>query len=314
MKECHLLTNEYYSLANILLLLSYIQTNMLILRLVFIAAYIFFLLFSLTLPEVSVDGILFSIFFCFVNAYLSVPLINAQIPPEFNQEEKEIFINHFRNHLTPKELEEFLKVGKRRVYRVNSCLFKTGHEFSSLFFIVKLGKSCKIRLKSTMIKNMNIAQYSWLGIPEYLSIISKKSLTKAINANDTGEWKVQANIFIDYEGNSRIDASRDEYSLDITNETVFIDNRVILYEFELKDLDRVFNNTINGRSILKGLQALWLKYCSSIIRTVDQKTLEEKDKREKRNAVSFEKRRVSVLGFDSPERGSLKDVKIHKYI
>jgi hypothetical protein len=73
-------------------------------------------------------------------------------------------------------------------------------------------------------------QYSWLGGPEYLKIISKQSLDKALLLNDTDEWRVQANIFIntDVESSQIIGSNTLKLETDkFFNETLYFDIRVI---------------------------------------------------------------------------------------
>jgi hypothetical protein len=308
MKEISFFTNEYIFIANMLLLFSYLQTNMLILRLVFVAAYIFFTIFFLTLPSIAIDNVFFSVLFCFLNIYLSIPLISLLVPPDFNQEQREIYTNHFKDYITPRELYELYQVGKRKVYKVNSCLFKAGHEFSSLFFVSKIGKNCKIELRTGKKKLLNIKEYSWIGIPEYLQLLStKSSIEKALEDNETGEWKIQANLYVgiagrrDSAGAFSLTYSFDD-NINIVNQadenpekdtdrsmgetTLLVDDTIIIYEFELKDIEKVANKL--GYSIMRGLHSIWLKYCSTIIKLVDRGILEHKEKMEKKKSDSIQ--------------------------
>jgi hypothetical protein len=304
MKEISFFTNEYLLIANLLLLFSYLQTNMLILRLIFVAAYIFFFIFFLTLDVISLDNVIFSLLFCFLNIYLSIPLISSLVPPDFNTEQREIYAHHFKDYITPRELHELLQVGKRKVYKVNSCLFKAGHEFSSLFFVYKIGKNCKIEIKTGKKKTLNIKQYSWIGIPEYLQLLStKSSIEKALEDNYTGEWKIQANLYVNistgrcdsgYSPNDSIEdninANSEEYPLKegdrSTGETTLLtEDVIVLYEFELKDIEKVANKL--GYTIMRGLHSIWLKYCSTIIKMVDRGILEHKEMMVKRKSDSI---------------------------
>jgi hypothetical protein len=309
MKEVYFFSNEYILIANLLLLFSYIQTNILILRLVFVAAYIFFFIFALTLPTINIDNVIFSLLFCFINIYLSIPLISSLVPPEFNQEQRDIYANHFKDYITPRELKELLQVGKRKVYRVNSCLFKPGHEFSSLFFIVRIGKNCKVELRSSNKKRLihTITDYSWLGIPEYLQLLStKNSIHQALEDNDTGEWNIQANVYtnmhlrresgtgsqilslddnIVIHGLGEDNVNQKETSRSALDATLLGDDSITLYEFELKDIEMVANKV--GYSIMRGLHSIWLKYCSHIVKLVDKGIIEKKAKFERRKTESI---------------------------
>lgn len=320
MKEIKYFNNEYIFIANCLLLISYLQSNMLVFRLFFIAACIFFVIFSLTTPVVAIDGVIFNILFTLMNIILSIPLIKNLIPPNLNPEQKEIFRNHFKNYLIPIELDHLLKKGRRRIYRVSTGMIKVKNEFSSLFFIAKIGKNCNVELKTKKrIFDLNV--YSWIGIPEYLNVISsKESLFKALKDFDTGEWGVSLNIFVDEnsvnkaENDSGIFEKNDntlgglefDDKINICNDTYIgtdEDYTVIVYEFELRHIHEVFSDASYGLSIMRGLHSIWLKYCSDIVRRVDVATSGGADltttkiSRGSDRNRSLEKKKIA-LGFD----------------
>ena len=141
MKEIKYFMNEYIFMANAILFLCYLQTNLLMFRLLFIAACIFFTINALSLPVISIDAVIFNILFTFINIYLAAQLIKNLAPPNFTKEQKEIYEQHFRNYLTPMEFSKLLFYHRRRIYRVSTPIVKCGNEFSSLFFITKIGKN-----------------------------------------------------------------------------------------------------------------------------------------------------------------------------
>jgi hypothetical protein len=281
MKEFKFFMNEYMFLANFLLFLCYMQKNLLMFRLLFISACLFFLIFSLTLPVISIDTVLFNITFVLINIMFSVPLIKNLIPPKFTKEQKEIFRNHFKNYLSPVELNLLLSHHRRRILKVSTTVIKSGNEFSSLFFIAKIGKNCRVELKSKR-RNFDLVEYSWVGMPEYLNLISKKeSLNQALRDSDTGEWNVSIHIEVNQETdfclehedceneirvqtNTNVNNSRDTYNLKDE------DNMVILYEFELNHMNQIFSHGTHGGTIMRGLHSIWLKYCTDIVKKVDQ--------------------------------------------
>lgn len=293
MKEIKLFMNEYMFLANFLLFLCYLQTNLLMFRLLFIAACLFFLIFSLTGPVISIDTVIFNILFTLINVILSTSLVKNIIPPQFTNEQKEIFREHFKNYLSPIELNLLLKSGRRKIFRVTSNVIKLGNEFSSLFFIAKIGKNCRIELK-TKKRKFELTNYSWVGVPEYLNIISKKdSLSQALKEFDTGSWGVNLKVVVDSNDVTGFneeyiyddffqdkDDLKTEMKLDVGTSNINIsrdlkddENFVILYEFELNKIDKVFLNPNCGTQIMRGLHSIWLKYCADIVKKVDQNNM-----------------------------------------
>jgi hypothetical protein len=247
-------------------------------RLLFISACLFLLIFSLSLPVISIDSVIFNLLFTFINIYLAIPLVKNIIPPNFTKEQKEIFKNHFRNYLTPIELNLLLTAHRRKIYKVTTNIVRSGNEFSSIFFIAKKGKNCKIEQKSKK-RNFGLVEYSWVGISEYLNLISRKeTLAKGLKEFDTGEWNMNFKT-------SMGESSIIEYDIITMNKTelnettpfnredvsrIDEDNIAIIYEFELRSLNKVFSNVDHGTSIMRGLHSIWLKYCSDIVKKVDQ--------------------------------------------
>jgi hypothetical protein len=281
MKEIGYFSNEYLFVANCLILLCYLQTNMLMLRFLFIAGNMFFLIFCLTAPVIRIDSIIFNISFILINVWLTVPLINNLVPPHFTKEQREIFKNHFKNYLTPKEVEILLSYHRRKIYKVSSQIEKMGNEFSSLYFIVKIGKNCSVYLKSKK-RSFDLHEYSWVGVPEYLNVISRKEvLLKALKEFDTGEWGANLSVSVlppdenVEDDNSSLHNEKEQqinvsvHHGDHTISPVDEDNTVIIYEFDLRNMDKIFTNKDHGLSIMRGLHSIWLKYCSEIVRKVD---------------------------------------------
>jgi hypothetical protein len=275
MKEIRYFMNEYIFVANSILLFCYMQTNLVMFRLLFIAACIFLTIDALSVPIISIDMVLFNMLFTFINIYLVTPLIKNLAPPNFSKEQKEIYENHFRNYLTPMELSKLLFYHRRRIFRVTTPIVKAGNEFSSLFFITNIGKNCTVTLKSKKNK-FDLNQYSWLGVPEYLDLISRKeTLALALKESSLCEWNIT--ILVNVENpmeNLLSDADEgDEIHIDthlLNNEVKDQDNEVILYEFELSCIEKIFSDPIYGIKIMRGLYSIWLKYCADVVKKVDQ--------------------------------------------
>jgi hypothetical protein len=260
-------------------------------RLLFLSANLFLLIFSVSLPVISIDSVLFNIAFIFTNIYLTIPLVKNIIPPKFSIEQKEIFKNHFKNYLKPIELEFLLSTYRRRIYRVTTNIVRKGNEFSSIFFIAKKGKNCKIEQKSRK-RNFELQEYSWVGVHEYLSLISTKhSLFKSLKEFDTGNWTM--NFKVSFRDSSLINddsIQKNNNELQVNSNLsmedssrIDDDNFAVIYEFELRSINHVFTNLDHGSSIMRALHSIWLKYCSEIIKMVDKEKLAANNK----NAMSI---------------------------
>jgi hypothetical protein len=275
--------NEYLFIANLLLFLCYMQSNLIMFRLLFISSCVFFLIFSLTGDTISLDTVIFNFLFTIINTILVLPLIKRLVPPHFSKEQKEIFKSHFRNYLSPIELNVLLSSARRKIYRVTTKVVKLGNDFSSLYFVAKIGKRCKVEMK-TKKRKFELTEYSWIGVPEYLNVISKKeSLSQALKEYDTGDWGVSMQVYVD-----TIDIVNDNISFELGGESRDLgisvskeinpeDSQIVIYEFELNNIDKIFSDTHYGIAIMRGLHSRWLKYCSDIVKKVDATNVEKQN-------------------------------------
>jgi hypothetical protein len=141
---------------------------------------------------------IFNIIFLLINGYKSAKLIMRLIPAKFTEEERKLYNKYFYRYMKPGEYKKLLKYSRRRVYRVNSTIIKQGNGFSSLFFIVDF-KNVKIDLKLDGKTVKVMRQYGWVGILEYVEILSKKSLSEAVLNEDLGSWGVTMQARFDEE-------------------------------------------------------------------------------------------------------------------
>ena len=309
MKEIKFFMNEYLFIANLLLFLCYLQSNLIMFRLLFIASCIFFLIFSLTGDTVSLDTVIFNFLFTIINVIFVVPLIKRLVPPHFSKEQKDIFREHFRNYLSPIELNVLLSTSRRKIFRVTSQIIKFGNEFSSLYFIAKIGKRCRIEMK-TKKRKFELSEYSWIGVPEYLNIISKKeSLSQALRDYDTGEWNISMQVLIDSSDQINESVSFDlggtDLGMSLSKEINLEDHQVVIYEFELNNIEKIFSDNFYGIQIMRGLHSRWLKYCSEIVKKVDATSIEKQTNSLNTSASNYNQKIMNVLN----KRSSIKTEK-----
>lgn len=212
-----------------------------------VAASIFMLIFSLNLPTFYIDNFIFQFSFVVINIYLSIPLFNELIPPQFTDEQRNLYKSHFKKYLKPSEFKHLLSSFRRRVFKVNSSIVQRGNGFSSIFFIAKLPKknnNCTIELRTGKIPLSQLVEYSWIGIVEYIKLLNNNqgSLKKALDNHDTELWGVDCTITFNltksplgrsYEDKSEDEISEDNFDINALNK----DDEVIIYEWDLE----VFN-------------------------------------------------------------------------
>ena len=172
MKPWDWVLDHYLFVSNILMLvilnlikLSYLQTKLLLFRMISISASIFMFIFVLNLRVLTFDNLIFQIMFVCINIYESVPLLRELIPPNFNTEQKELYKKYFKKYFKPVEFNFLLTKHRRRVYKVSSSVVNKGNGFTSLFFVAKIPQdvSCNIFIRKGKHKLLDLTEYSWIG-------------------------------------------------------------------------------------------------------------------------------------------------------
>jgi hypothetical protein len=118
------------------------------------------------------------------------------VPPKFSSEETKMYNKYFYRYFKPHEFRKLMDSARRRVYKVNTNVVNQGNGFSSLFFVADIiGENVNLDLKNNgaHIKYLNI--YGWLGIVEYIEVISTGTISQAISrGSDFGSWGVSLDV------------------------------------------------------------------------------------------------------------------------
>lgn len=290
--------DEFLLMANILLLISFLQKNMLMFRLILLSSITFFLIAGLRYDEIYLDTAIINSTYIILNIYTIMKIFMKLIPPQMSHEHQHIYDVHFSRFLTPLEFTKLLKYSKKRIYRVNTFVVTQSNDFHSLFLLVQKGEGAQvnIRYNSEVIGNME--EFSWSGIIEYVESLENR-LYLDPNDKDFGSWGLDIRVIFpnrlkSFEFNRKdsschddCNITEDSFSLsdiDIANsaesETFYSENldqyegkEVIFYEFELEALNELFEDKEDGKSIKNGLEALWLVYLSNFISRSDKQII-----------------------------------------
>ena len=240
-----------------------------------------------------------------INIYNALKLFKKTIPPQLDNEESYVYNTTFSSSLDKNQFKRLMNIVKRRVYRVSSPIALAGNGFFSIYLLVSVPKNVdiKLRLKETFIASL--PEKSWIGIVEYVELLNEGNFEDIIKNGSTMIWKVDSiiqyenrkmresqicnstnsfyinelfnntnkidnNDNIDVNLNSK-DLMKDEiYEEDLSDlDDEYIRNReeVIIYEWSLNDLCKLYNDPDEGNDIKNSLQSLWLIYLSKYLKT-----------------------------------------------
>ena len=153
-------SGEYLFIANCLLLLSFLQRNQLMFRLVIISATLFFLMSVFVGDVLFVDTLLLHTSFILINSYTAYKLFFKIIPPEIDKENNYVYNTTFSKFLTKAQYYKLNEIAKRRVYRVNSSISLTGNGFVSIFLIICVPEEAEIKLRLNELFIANLEEQS----------------------------------------------------------------------------------------------------------------------------------------------------------
>jgi hypothetical protein len=206
------------------------------LRLILISATLFFIFMGLRYPTVFLDVMIFNVVFIFINAYLSYKLVSKLIPPKFTHEERKLYNRYFSRYMKPDEYRKLIDHCRRRVYRVNSEIVQQGNSFSSLFFVVDASDdSVKLDLRMGEKLIRSVSLYGWVGIIEYVDLISRLTISESLENYDTGTWGVGMHVKFnptDVSEESQSLSSEEDFEMDSSN----VGKELIIYEWDLEVL------------------------------------------------------------------------------
>jgi hypothetical protein len=217
------------------------------LRLILISATLFSTFMSLKYPTIFLDVQTFNLIFIVLNGYFSFNLMMKLVPPKFTTEETRMYNKYFFRYFKPHEFRKLMDSARRRVYKVNTNVVNQGNSFSSLFFVADIvGENVSLDLKSNGVHIKYLNVYGWLGIVEYIEVISSGTIAQAISrGSDFGAWGVSLDVCFhigeeqnesgteeEFTGGSNISQEEEEdyFECDLKE----IHKEVVVYEFDLE--------------------------------------------------------------------------------
>lgn len=250
-----------FQIANVFIFLSYIQLNLIGLRLTLLIGSFFYGLWALIILEISGDTFLWNVCHIIINAALVIPLIVNAWPVRLRGEEKDIYTKYFKNNLSKKNFKFLLGKAKRKEVQIGATqVIQQGNPFDELLFIYKIPQSKCVQIYYKDVPTVASLPGDFIGMIE-----AKMHLTKARSKKfqEKEDKKDQKTI-------SRMKTlSQEKLIWDISvkiNNTNITDNRsVVYYRWELEDLNNILNNEEHGNTILNALYSKWLNRTISLI-------------------------------------------------
>lgn len=173
------LNSVFFQTANILMLICFVQLDMMWLRLIRICADIGFVLFGIFSLYIGLDAIIWNAFFAVVDVIYVIPLIKQRLPIKFTKQE-ELFYDTVQKFLTPFQFHMLMENGEQREYKmIGSQICQEGNPCDEviMFFRIPNDKSVGIYKEGKRI--MTAKEGSWIGHVEFISTCTEGSVKKS---------------------------------------------------------------------------------------------------------------------------------------
>lgn len=292
--EYSFFANEYLVTANILLLITFLLKNQIMFRMVLISAIVFLVFYNLSFPTLFLDVFITNLAMLFINIYNVLKLFRTIIPPVLDKESLYIYQKSFSKFLTKNQFKKLIEVSKRRTFRVNSHIALAKNGFTSLYLIVIIPENgeVKLRFKETFIASLE--ELSWIGVVEYVELLTTSKVEEVIKKGNTGYWGVDTIVQFDTRKNRSISKNRDSFLdesksvdiVDLNNSKVSRDDtdesediseldddeirnqkEVIVYEWTLQDLCQIYSDSEDGNALKTSLHSIWLEHLAKFLKT-----------------------------------------------
>lgn len=253
--------NIYFLFAQLLNLVSYYQSNFLILRILFLGSATFYCIYAATSDIVIIDFLVFNIIFFFINLSRSITLFKEIIPPNLTNEEADIYNSYLGKYMKKNEMKTLFSIASKQIYKVSCTLVNPGNGFSSIYLIYRIPVNSEVLVTFEGVHKQS--NFAWVGILELLDIIldHKNYLNNLIDKNISWSLKLEIKFFknntdnyFNFKTSSKSSChsyndnnnKSNNSSIICNNSNTFFDNKILnlnsKYETNKTKLDKINSN------------------------------------------------------------------------
>jgi hypothetical protein len=256
------------------LLLSYVFTNILFLRIFLILASVFFITFACVIGNIFLDSIVFNVVFILINIYQSIPLFIDYIEVKLDPLEEKIYEENFKRYLSRRKFKTLISKSVLRFYSGESEITHSGNSYTCLYYIALIDPSVDVVLLKDNVEIYTLKENSWVGIIEFMKYlkIDKKKIEENrkkikssahIHGNVDMKWDIDCHI------RQKVSFNRDEITEGKKKLLEEYPAACWVYSFEIVDLEELYNQD-DGFFFRNSMYSIWLYYTTKAVINVDK--------------------------------------------
>lgn len=270
-------------------------------RLFLIIGSIWWIVFSIVIGNVFVDGVVFNSSFIIINGIYSIILILRYRKVHLNPLEEKIYHADFKNVMDRRTFRDFIRKAYLRSYSEGGQVVHHGNNFASLYYVALLNPNYAVSYIKKTKEYFQIKEHTWIGIVEYVMYQKELKLAaeERIKDKKTGSNKSTQNA----QNIRKFSKTKMKWGLDavvkflntdkVPEQEIFqeYDDACYVYEISLRDLDALFADKDYGSVYRNSLYSIWLAFTTKAVVNVDNKLVSEKNmanERKKKNRKNEE--------------------------
>jgi hypothetical protein len=276
--------------------LSYLNVNILYIRLFLICASVSFIVFAIVVGNVFVDSLVFNSVFIIINGTYSYFLFIKYLPVKLTPLEEKIYKNDFSRVMDRRTFRDLIRKAYLRSFSEGGQITHHGNNFSGLFYVALINPNHKVTYIKKGREYFEIKENSWIGVVEYTMYEKEKKKIGAEIGIKSSKTETEENIK-KKELHIKEKKIKVKWGLDAIvkecgeiaeiNEEIYLqeDDACYVYEFPLAVLEKLFLDKDEGVLWKNALYSMWLGYTTKAIINVDEKVRKQMQ-RKKIGAIS----------------------------
>lgn len=174
---------------NFLIQCSYLNVDILYIRMFLILVAVSFMTFAITVGNVFLDSILFNTVFIIINIIYIIPLVKKRLPVKLSPLEERIFEKDFKKHMSRRLFKDFIQNGYIRTYADGGQICHSGDGFSGVFYTALINPNYKVVYTKQGNEYLTVKENSWIGVVEYVMLQKEKKELNALQREHNGQKK-----------------------------------------------------------------------------------------------------------------------------
>ena len=158
-----------FQIGNILSIISYIQIDILYLRIIMMITDLLFVWYGIFIINIGVDAIIWNLILAIINFTFLIPIVKQRLPIKFSKHELE-FYKTVERFLNPFQFNLLIENGEMRTYReAGTQIWLEGNSCGEIILFFRIPKHKSVVLYKEGHKMGSVAEGTWIGHAEYLN-------------------------------------------------------------------------------------------------------------------------------------------------